>query len=494
MQIQITPLSTVSVKCLATFSADEISAYMDRAMKKVGNSARVDGFRKGHIPKAVLLQFYSSRIGEEAFYEIVSRNFSAMVKRLVDEDYHLVQGAAPNSEFDKLPEYGNGWSYTSVFSVFPKIDPINLGEIEAEVVKAEVTEDDRKTFLDRLRLNFGEYVDGTDLVVNTDEDQQVDIDFVGLMGEGEEQKPFEGGSATGFVVSTKETRMIPGFVEGLAGHKAGDKFTLDLTFPEDYPVADLAGKKAAFQVTINSVKVKQMAPLDEEFCKKLGFGADKDNPVEALLDSMGKNLENQARDLAFKHNFDAVLDAVRAKIGDLEVPSALVEMQSEEIIKRNLGLNKSDESMTQEERSLVSALMRMHKPGLEIRLQNPTLRQVLVNQLDFDYEPTQEEIDAELALRAASFEDQEDSDFEAFKKKASSDAEVMSLCRSSITSHKLLERIKSLMKSVTEKTVSLSELIDIENEYATKQSEAIEAAVMAEVSAAQVDKGEDASK
>ena len=152
-------------------------------------------------------------------------------------------------------------------------------------------------------------------------EDRVTIDFVGSV-DGEE---FEGGKAEDFVLFMGQGRMIPGFEEGIVGHKAGDKFTIDVTFPEEYHSEKLKGKAAKFDITLKKVEVMVLPELTDEFVAKFGPNT---KSVADLRAEIRKNMQRELKNALTTRVKTQVIDGL-VEQNPIDVPSAAVEQEIE---------------------------------------------------------------------------------------------------------------------------------------------------------------------
>ncbi|MDI9229616.1 trigger factor, partial [Serratia bockelmannii] len=160
-----------------------------------------------------------------------------------------------------------------------------LENIEVEKPVVEVNDEDVDAMLDTLRKQQATWKE-TDRAAEAED--RVTVDFTGSI-DGEE---FEGGKASDFVLAMGQGRMIPGFEEGLVGHKAGEEFSIDVNFPEDYHAENLKGKAAKFAIVLKKVEERELPELTEEFIKRFGVA---DGSVAGLRTEVRKNMERELK-------------------------------------------------------------------------------------------------------------------------------------------------------------------------------------------------------
>lgn len=294
-----------------TISQETIKPALDAAFNKVKKEINVPGFRKGHMPRTV----FNQKFGEEALYEdalnrVLPAAYEAAVKEL---DLEVV--AQPKIDVTSM-EKGQDWVITAEVVTKPEVklgDYKNLA-VAVELSK-EVTDEEVDAKVERERNNLAELVIKEDVAAQGD---TVVIDFVGSV-DGVE---FDGGKGDNFSLELGSGQFIPGFEDQLVGSKAGETVNVNVTFPEDYQAADLAGKDALFVTTVHEVKTKEVPALDDELAK------DIDEEVETLADLKAKYRKEleAAKALAFD-------DAVEAAALELAVENAEIVDLPEEMLE-----------------------------------------------------------------------------------------------------------------------------------------------------------------
>ena len=174
------------------------------------------------------------------------------------------------------------------------------------------------------------------------------IDFTGRT-DGVE---FEGGKASNFSLTVGETQMIPGFTEQIEGHKAGDKFTIQVKFPEDYHAENLKGKDAEFDIVVNSVSELSLPEVNEDFVKVFGV---KDGSLDTFKKELRKNMERELNRAQYTITRGKLFDALVAQYGEFAVPEAYVEAEKERLAKnfeqqmRAYGMKKLPDSLKKDD-------------------------------------------------------------------------------------------------------------------------------------------------
>ncbi len=306
MSISIETLEGLQRRVTITVAADKIEAAYKEQLKGYAKNARVDGFRKGKVPHAIIEQRFGLAARQDVLSDEMQRAFFDAV---IAEKINLA-GRPTFTPNNYQP--GQEFSFTATFEVFPEVELKGLENIEVEKPVVEITEADLDKMIDVLRKQQATWAESQAAAQAED---RVVIDFVGSV-DGEE---FEGGKATDFTLAMGQGRMIPGFEEGIVGHKAGEQFDIDVTFPEEYHAENLKGKAAKFAITLKKVENIVLPELTEEFVKK--FGAAK--TVEELRAEIKKNMQRELKNAVTARVKNQVINGLIAQ-NDIEVPAAAV--------------------------------------------------------------------------------------------------------------------------------------------------------------------------
>ncbi|WP_312831133.1 trigger factor [Pantoea eucrina] len=291
-----------------TIPADSIDAAVKKELIEVAKKVRIDGFRKGKVPSHIINQRYGASVRQDVLGELMTRNFvDAIIKEKIN----------PAGAPDYVPgEYkeGEDFTYAVEFEVYPEVELQGLDAIEVEKPVVEVTDADVDAMLDTLQKQQATWKE-TDAAATAED--RATIDFNGSVA-GEE---FEGGKASDFVLAMGQGRMIPGFEEGITGKKAGDTFTIDVKFPDDYHAENLKGKDAKFDIVLKKVETRELPELTADFIKRFGV---EDGSVDGLRAEVRKNMERELKGAIRNRVKSQVLDGL-VEANNIDVPAALID-------------------------------------------------------------------------------------------------------------------------------------------------------------------------
>ena len=306
MSISIETLEGLQRRVTITVPADKIEAAYKEQLKGYAKNARVDGFRKGKVPHSIIEQ----RFGLAARQDVLSDEMQRAFFEGIMAEKIALAGRPTFTPNNYQP--GQDFSFSATFEVFPEVELKGLENIEVEKPVVEITEADLDKMVDVLRKQQAIWAESQEPAKAED---RVVIDFVGSV-DGEE---FEGGKATDFVLAMGQGRMIPGFEEGIVGHKAGEQFDIDVTFPADYHSENLKGKAAKFAITLKKVENIVLPELTEEFVKKFGNA----KSVEDLRAEIKKNMQRELKNAVTARVKNQVINGLIAQ-NDIEVPAAAI--------------------------------------------------------------------------------------------------------------------------------------------------------------------------
>ncbi|MCT0006031.1 trigger factor [Weissella confusa] len=284
---------------------------IDAAFNDVKKQITVPGFRKGKMPKQVFFQMY----GEESLYQDALNVVLPDVFAEAVAEAGVTTVGQPKIDAESMNK-GEAWVLTAEVELAPEIE---LGEYKGVKVPAsDVTVSDEELDAEITRLQEGQ----AELVLvdaPAKNGDTVVIDFVGSV-DGVE---FDGGKGENYSLELGSGSFIPGFEDQLVGAKAEDVVNVNVTFPEEYQAADLAGKDALFVVTVHEVKAKEVPALDDEFAK------DIDEEVETLAelkDKVKARLTTSKEDAAKDAKEDAAIAAVvdNASVEGGQIPDSMI--------------------------------------------------------------------------------------------------------------------------------------------------------------------------
>ena len=282
---------------------------LDKAFKKKVKEVKVDGFRKGSVPKNI----YIEKFGIESLYMDAANDVvqDAYTKALQDSKVEPV--IEPAIDVKEINEEKVVFEITITGKPEVKLGDYKNLKVKKEDVEVSKEEVDHE--IEHLREQFAE--------IRVKEDGEVEdgdtavIDFKGTV----DGKELEGGSGENFPLEIGSHTFIPGFEEGVLGMKVGEEKDLHLKFPEDY-VKDLAGKEVVFHVTLNEIKTRILPDIDEDFFKDLGY--DKVTNQDELVIEVEKVIKDRKTQDADDRFLEEVLKNASENM-EVDLPKEIID-------------------------------------------------------------------------------------------------------------------------------------------------------------------------
>ena len=292
---------------------------LEEALNKAIKNVKIDGFRKGKVPKNVFLKKY----GKESLYAdaadiCLQDAYKEMLEQLGDEQ--IV--AEPAIDLEKVDE--NGIEFKFSLTLKPEIKLGKYKGLKAKKEEVKVTKEEIDDAIDHMRSHYAENVIKEGKIENGD---IAIIDFEGF----NDGVPFEGGEGENYSLKIGSGTFIPGFEEQLIGLKANDEKEIKVTFPEDYHSEELKGKEVTFKVKINEVKEIQIPEIDEEFFKDLGL--EGINTIEDLQKQVEENIKAQKEVNAENEYVDALLEEAASNV-EVDIPDVMIEEELQRMLKQ----------------------------------------------------------------------------------------------------------------------------------------------------------------
>ncbi|OIO71304.1 MAG: trigger factor [Zetaproteobacteria bacterium CG1_02_53_45] len=285
-------------------------------MNKLATKAKLPGFRPGKTPAHVIKKQFGAKLHEDTISELIQAHYITAI-----ESSGLNPAVQPVLDIPAT-QPAEGFEFTMKVTTMPEVKLADLSKLVFDETTVNVEEADVEQVIERLMKSQVKFeIEAERAAVIGD---QLHIDFVGSI-DGEE---FAGGKGEDVPLVLGEGRFIPGFEEQLAGKKAGDDVMIEVTFPEAYQAAHLAGKAASFATNVKSVGKPLVAGNEDELAAMVGFESGT-----ALRDDARNRLSEEAEQASFSTTRDAALDALIAA-NDMELPETLVLQDMQETTKR----------------------------------------------------------------------------------------------------------------------------------------------------------------
>lgn len=412
--------------------AADLEKALSAKIEEVRPRMKINGFRPGKVPASHVRKIY----GPSMLREIIDGEVDAATKKALD-DGKLRVATQPDlqveSDMDKVFAGQADLAFNLNVELIPEFEPVDPATISVERLVAPVADaqvDDSLAQIAKANRTF-DVKDGA-----AGDGDALTIDFLGKL----DGVAFEGGAAENATVTIGSNQFIPGFEEQLVGLKAGDEKVINVTFPEAYGAANLAGKAATFDIKVHEVRAPQETALDDEFAKKLGM-----ETLDAVKDAVRGRIQSehdaQSRQRAKRALFDK-LEAAH----DFPLPPAMVEQEFAQIWRQieadkaagtidPSDASKTDDELKAEYRKIAERRVKLGLVLAEIGRKS-------------NVEVTNEEVSQAVMQQARQYPGQERQVFEIYQK----NPQLLAQLRAPIYEEKTVDYILELAK-VTNKTV-----------------------------------------
>ena len=310
MKTTVKKLSETKVVLTIVVDRTELEAAEQVALKKMSRDVKVPGFRKGHVPLSVVAKNINpNALQEETLDNALSK---AVAEAFVGEKIQAIE--RPEVEVKKFIP-GDTLEFTAQATILPAVKLPDYQKLKTKRAEVKVVDADADDIISRMQENFSEK---TKVDRAAKEGDEVVIDFIGKK-DGVE---FDGGKAEDYSLKIGSGQFIPGFEEGIVGHKAGDKFELELKFPKDYHAKELADQKVSFSVELKAVNESKLPELNDEFAAKCG-------PFTSM-DDLRKDILREVKEQKSRDSEEKFKDELVGELADkikVELPEILVDDQ-----------------------------------------------------------------------------------------------------------------------------------------------------------------------
>lgn len=317
MQVTETATEGLRREFKIVIPAKDFDTEVQRRLQEIGRTVRLPGFRPGKVPLPVLKQRY----GKSILGEVLERKVSDSSSKVM-ADHGIRAASQPKIEITAFDD-GADLEYTMAVETIPEIKPMDFATLTLERLSVEVPDSE----IDETLESLAQRQRKTEVVEEARPAAAGDIlvvDFVGRIDGNE----FAGGSATDFHIELGADTLIPGFADQLVGAKAGEQRDVNVTFPEDYPGKEVAGKAAVFSVQVKELRRPVPVAVDDELAKSLGL-----ENLEAMRNDVRRQIENDYAAVTRSRLKRQLLDKL-AEAHDFTVPQGLVDSEFESIWKQ----------------------------------------------------------------------------------------------------------------------------------------------------------------
>ena len=394
MSFTVDKLEKNMVKLTIEVDAEEFAKGMEAAYEKNKNKISVPGFRKGKVPKQMIEKMYGAGIFyEDAANAIIPKEYQ---RAAVESGLDIV--SQPEIDVTQIEE-GKNFIFTATVAVRLEVTLGTYKGVEIAKVSTEVTDEDLEAEIKKVQEQNARIINVEDRPVQ-DKDDTV-IDFEGFMN----GVPFAGGKGENYSLTIGSHSFIDTFEEQLIGKKIGEETEVNVTFPEEYHAAELAGKPATFKVTVKEIKSKELPELNDELVQDISEFKTVDEYKADLKATLEKK---KAKDAEVKKENEAI-EAVVANAA-MEIPEAVIKQQALQMAdgydrnlkQQGISLEQYVKMMGMEIDKFIESIY----PEAEKRIKNGLVLDAIAKAEDFTV--TDEEVEEEIKNMASMYNMKED--------------------------------------------------------------------------------------
>ncbi len=317
MNITATKIDAANVSVVATIDTADIDKNLNKAAKQVAKTASVDGFRKGKVPLAKIKQMYGEQLQQDAESQAIQDIIEQAKKELEINPVDIIS----EPTFKKYDKSDENIETELIISLRPTIEVEGYKDLAPKYDEPTVEDAEIDEKLQTL-LDANAPYESISETRALKKDDQANFDFVGRV-DGVE---FDGGKAEGFELIIGSGQFIPGFEDQMVGMTKEETKEITVTFPEDYQAADLAGKEAVFTVTLNDIKEKAEATLDEAMIKKLIPNED-DATADTVKEKIAEQIKSEKVSKLYNETLKPQLIESLVNKYDFALPQNIVDQE-----------------------------------------------------------------------------------------------------------------------------------------------------------------------
>ena len=389
MSVKVENLEHNMAKLTIEVSAEELEKALNTAYNKQKRQISVPGFRKGKVPRAMIEKMY----GAEIFYEDAANELMQQTYPSAIDESGVDIVSRPTVDVVQI-EKGKPFIYTAEVATRPEVALGKYMGVTVTKIDTSVTEDEVEAELENQRNTNARTVTVTDIPVK--EGDTAVIDFEGFV----DGVAFDGGKAENHSLEIGSHSFIDTFEDQLVGKNAGDEVEVNVTFPEEYQAADLAGKPAVFKVKINEIKAKELPELNDEFAQDVA-GVDT---LAEYKEELKKNLTEKKENEAKKTKEDEAIQKIIDK-SKMDLPKAMIDTQCEtmvnEFAQRIAQSGLSMDQYLQFSGMTVDQLKEQVRPEAETRIKSSLVLEQIAKEENI--EVSDEDINAEIEKMAKAY-------------------------------------------------------------------------------------------
>ena len=367
MSFKVEKVNDTEAKLIIEVPAEDFDKAIDEAYEKNKDKFKVDGFRKGKVPREMVEKIYGVGVFfDDAANAVIPEAYAEAAK---ESGLEIV--ARPEINVTKIAA-GNPMEFEAIVTLKPEVKLGKYKGVKVDKVEVEVTDEDIENRINQDREQNSRLVAADDKEIE-DGDQAI-IDFEGFV----DDKPFEGGKGEDYPLIIGSHSFIDTFEEQLVGKKVGDEVDVNVTFPEQYQATELAGKPALFKVKIKEIKVKEYPEIDDEFAAEVS----EFDTLDEYKEDIKKKLTEVKEAEAARETESRIIEAI-IKDSKMDIPEKMIDTACDQMVEefaRNMQMQGiAFEQYLQMTGSTLEQMKEQVKPQAEARVQSSLVLEAIVD-------------------------------------------------------------------------------------------------------------------
>lgn len=333
MRSNVENLGALERRIDISISQDKIQEEVDKRLKQLAKKTKMHGFRPGKVPVKLVSQRYGAEVQQEVLGDALQQEFRDAIKA---HDLHVVGHPRYEAKQDNNADSAQ-FNFSAQFEVYPDVVLGDLSQQTVEKPVAEISAEDIDKTIEMIRKQQVKYQIVERAVIEGD---RVTIDYHGTV----EGQDFAGGKADNVYLIVGEGKFIKDFETDLVGMQAGEKKSVNVTFPEDYHGKDVAGKAVTFEVMLKSVELPVLPEVDSEFVKQLGIqDGDLDKMREGIYHDLEREISKRINSKLKEQAMQCLMDTT-----PIDAPNVLINQEMERLMENarkdfaSRGMNAND--------------------------------------------------------------------------------------------------------------------------------------------------------
>ena len=367
MSFKVEKTKDNEAKLIIEVPAEDFDKAINEAYEKNKDKFKVDGFRKGKVPREMIEKVY----GVGVFYDDAANAVIPEAYAEAAKESGLEIVARPEIQVTKIAK-GNPMEFEAIVTRKPEVKLGKYKGVKVEKVEAEVTDEDIENRLNQDREQNARLVAADDKEI--EEGDQVIIDFEGFV----DDKPFEGGKGEDYPLVIGSHSFIDTFEDQLVGKKVGDEVDVNVTFPEQYQAEELQGKPALFKVKIKEIKIKEYPEIDDEFAQEVS----EFDTLDEYKEDIRKKLTEAKESEAARETESRIIEAI-VKDSKMDIPEKMIDTACDQMVDefaRNMQMQGIQfEQYLQMTGSTLEQMKEQVKPQAEARVQSSLVLEAIVD-------------------------------------------------------------------------------------------------------------------